>query len=525
MSQHIRIWTRALLKYLCSTRPPALVDSMKSGDRGRGLGVQTINRYKSSFKCIFLVSFIVFGLFVLRTSLQSLSLVRQARPPRTAAPELATEPRPPQDQAMFVEFASSGLLIPTRDAMDIYLPGKRSLRLHHANPGTDPARLDYYFLISSNHPTPDFPEEATQLPNPDPWLDWILPDPIPAGARRPAPFRALPLPWDPVVRLLRQQTTSGARDELPGGIRLLVAIISGCCDTRSFARRAAQRSTWVSELRATFPEVTVRFFVAQPSRQDHDLARFDDEVAKHGDLVVLRGEDSYQKLPQKISKMLRYALTAARGYTHVLKTDDDTYVRTWELLRNLYTTERQPNMKHIDIRPLSSGLYIGNVENPNGFHPVRRPESKWFIPPDALPDAEVPWGVQYAAGWGYLLSRDVALRVLRTKERWDASRGETPTWYRAAPWEDVQIGVIAATFLSGPSHHPGFRAAWDACVPSTVVKHLDVDAPGLMEALHAHDRSGLWDIETLPCSTGKFELGNYAQWREWRNAAFPELRV
>jgi hypothetical protein len=42
---------------------------------------------------------------------------------------------------------------------------------------------------------------------------------------------------------------------------------------------------------------------------------------------VLRGEDTYKNLPNKTLRLLRYALAHPAGYTHVMKTDDDCYVR------------------------------------------------------------------------------------------------------------------------------------------------------------------------------------------------------
>ena len=47
-----------------------------------------------------------------------------------------------------------------------------------------------------------------------------------------------------------------------------------------------------------------------------------------------------------------------------------------------------------------------------------------------------------------------------------------------------------------------FKAAWRSCTNDTAVKHLDVDAPLLMDGLAAQDVSGLWSVKTIQCSTG-----------------------
>lgn len=81
-------------------------------------------------------------------------------------------------------------------------------------------------------------------------------------------------------------------------------------------------------------------------------------------------------------------------------------------------------------------VYLGAIENKGGFWPIRDRASKWCAVPctvlrcdcavlccavdqtaatplcpcrymsqEVLPNSAVPYGVQYVAGWGYLLSR------------------------------------------------------------------------------------------------------------------------
>ena len=200
-----------------------------------------------------------------------------------------------------------------------------------------------------------------------------------------------------------------------------------------------------------------------------------EEIETFGDLVVLRGHESYKSLPEKVANMLLFALADDTAYTHILKVDDDVYIRGDALLRRLYGVEwgvsisnssastpfsvevehlermnptnpiwtfhhddpsssssasasasasassflsssssstpstaspifaHYGGFRHATIRPRWRGMYMGKIENFNGFRPVRRSESKWFISRDTLPDDEVPWGSLYVAGWAYLV--------------------------------------------------------------------------------------------------------------------------
>ena len=60
-----------------------------------------------------------------------------------------------------------------------------------------------------------------------------------------------------------------------------------------------------------------------------------------------------------------------------------------------------------------------------------------------MPDDVVPWGKKYLAGWGYVLSRDVAAHVVRRTLRWERMPDEAPAWYPGLHWEDVLVGFVA----------------------------------------------------------------------------------
>jgi hypothetical protein len=166
--------------------------------------------------------------------------------------------------------------------------------------------------------------------------------------------------------------------------------------------------------------------------------------------------------------------------------------------------------------PRRTGVYIGCVEITAGFLPIRDPSSKWYISEEDMPDQEVPWRVQYAAGWGYVLSRDMVGHVVAKLNAYEAKPYDAPRWFHALPWEDVQVGVLLSD-VTKPESHPAFRPAWRMCSPNTAVRHLDTDSPRLLAGLVEQDRSGLADEKPVQCSSGKFLPGDYAGWKEWKD--------
>ena len=197
-------------------------------------------------------------------------------------------------------------------------------------------------------------------------------------------------------------------------------------------------------------------------------------------------------------------------------------------------------------RPRMAGVYMGCLENQGGFFPIREPSSKWYTPEADLPDSAVPFAVRYLAGWGYVLSRDLANHAVRKANLFLRHPEAAPAWFRSAPhrrvlgrdaawpsrrspvapasaarcrplaWEDVLMGLLLMD-AARPHDHPGFRAAWRACPASTAVKHLDVDAPALLRGLREQELSGLWTTKPVQCSSADALPGDWASWKAWRD--------
>lgn len=193
------------------------------------------------------------------------------------------------------------------------------------------------------------------------------------------------------------------------------------------------------------------------------LNQLRDEISSHGDIAVVRGDDSYDSLTNKTLGMLKYALASRKQYTHILKTDDDVYVRVHRVFSSLLDKSKQPKME---------GVYMGCVENHVGFNVIRDPKSKWYFSYDYFSRelAKEINGTLYAAGFGYVLSRDLALHVMEKVYRWEKGLAAPPGWHgKLKMLEDVMIGVMLADKVDGPQNSYRFKSSWMPCDPSTAV--------------------------------------------------------
>ena len=66
---------------------------------------------------------------------------------------------------------------------------------------------------------------------------------------------------------------------------------------------------------------------------------------------------------------------------------------------------------------------------------------------DAFRVCQVPWERKYLAGWGYVLSRDVAKYIAATVLRYERFPSLAPGWWRGLHWEDVMVGLLAGDYI------------------------------------------------------------------------------
>eukprot|EP00210_Caulerpa_lentillifera_P004964 g4738.t1 len=301
-------------------------------------------------------------------------------------------------------------------------------------------------------------------------------------------------------------------------VRLFIGITSACCNEKSKKSRNEIRETWMKRSRQKYPDIDIKFFISQPSSDKYTQAvdLLTEEADLYDDLVLVRGLDVYDNLPNKTFGMLKYTLAASQKYTHFLKTDDDSYVRVHKLLESLH----DGNGFKMDR------VYKGCLENRSGFYPIRDTNSKWYLKYDEFDDfmAQPIRGTKYLAGWGYVLSRDVMFHAMKKVYSWDNDITVAPSWYLRMKWEDVMMGALVADLIPFPDADFRFKAAWRACTNETAIRHLDLDAPALFQGLYAQDQSGLWEKKTVQCSSGTFVAGDYSGWKRWRNSVIEKAQ-
>lgn len=181
-------------------------------------------------------------------------------------------------------------------------------------------------------------------------------------------WRSQPLPRDPVY--------------------LFIGILSA---SNHFAERMAVRKTWMQTSEIKSSKVVARFFVALNSRKEVNVM-LKKEAEYFGDIVILPFIDRYELVVLKTIAICEYGvqnLTAA----HVMKCDDDTFVRVDVVLR------------HIKMNSLGKPLYMGNL---NLLHrPLRT--GKWAVTEEEWPEDIYP---PYANGPGYVISGGIAKFVV-----------------------------------------------------------------------------------------------------------------
>ena len=368
-----------------------------------------------------------------------------------------------------------------------------------------------------------------------------------------------------------------------GPIRVFVGIQSRCCTPSAVEKRNAIRNSWLHTIQTEYSDIIhAQFIISQPEQQGTTAnvlasstpALHSEVVDHHHDIAIVPTTECYNCLPEKTLLTLKYALSSPCNYTHILKTDDDVYLRPHRLLDIIYKHERNYELEILNpvmrqsrdssttsatttaevltegeviqrlgtfdgrrinstadeaenLEPWMHGMYVGKLDSNRtnvfpGFWPLNGPNhvnSKWYLPETELPTTECPLGVRWNSGWGYFMSRDVAEIVWNTAVNHSLRDGNRSVrWWGRLWWEDV---MVAALLSEHPhvrlSHHNGFKAAWDGCDSGVVLKHLDNEAPALTLGLWAQEESGLWGVKEVVCSAGEYDVNDYDGWRVWRN--------
>ncbi|XP_064357812.1 beta-1,3-galactosyltransferase 5-like [Dromaius novaehollandiae] len=192
---------------------------------------------------------------------------------------------------------------------------------------------------------------------------------------------------------------------------ILVTSAPGNVEARHVIRR-----TWAAQEGQPPNRWQTVFLVGQAA--EAEVARgVQREQQEFGDILVGNYKDTYRNLTLKVMHGLKWASKKCRP-RYILKTDDDCFVNT----------DRLPAFL-AEVNTVRTGLYVGSLFSQEKRQVIREPSSKWYVSrQDYHPDEYPP----YASGIGYVLSLDVAEKILEAARR-----------VRPIPVEDAYVGILA----------------------------------------------------------------------------------
>lgn len=171
------------------------------------------------------------------------------------------------------------------------------------------------------------------------------------------------------------------------------------------------------------------------------------EEDKYSDIIMANFVDSYANLSLKSIAMLRWVITHCPSLKFLVKADDDTFLNTPLLIRDLEKTAH---------RRFIMGNVIALAK------PVREPTSKWFTPNSAFNRSVYP---TYVSGMAYVISSDAINDLYGASLR-------TPVFWL----EDVYVTGLLANAVNIQhifnGKFDGFKNLMDKCALRThIVRH------------------------------------------------------
>lgn len=199
-------------------------------------------------------------------------------------------------------------------------------------------------------------------------------------------------------------------------------------------KRDAIRASWMRDVVSNGD--IVEFFVGVSDDNDDNLAILE-EQKEHRDLVQSGSREGYFSITNKTIAILHAGAASNGGVTHVIKTDDDTFIRYHKVLRFLKSMCASPSTHYVvpDIpyfaprnsvsrsRDRFQHFVMGNIELHMG--PVRDQSDKFFLDVKYYKYSEFP---TYPQGNFYVMDRGLA-DILSGVEL-----------YNQFPFEDVSFG-------------------------------------------------------------------------------------
>ncbi|KAJ8374289.1 hypothetical protein SKAU_G00048690 [Synaphobranchus kaupii] len=238
-------------------------------------------------------------------------------------------------------------------------------------------------------------------------------------------------------------------------------------------RRQAIRSTWGNETwirRELGVEVRMVFALGvHPDPRERAAVQWDvlREDGRYGDMVQQDFVDSFHNLTAKLLLQLGWAHAHCGHARFLMSADDDVFVHMPNLVRYLQGVARA------GVRD----FWVGRVHR--GAPPVRRKDSKYYMPYDMYPWASYP---DYTAGAGYVVSGDVAEKL------YQASAILNSTLYI----DDVFMGICAEVAGVSPQEHIYFSGE------GKTPYHPCIYAEMMTSHGHVADIHHLWAVATDP---------------------------
>lgn len=151
-------------------------------------------------------------------------------------------------------------------------------------------------------------------------------------------------------------SASASSDPFASEIKRVSLFVGVVSSFKNIERRRAIRETWGKR----HVHCTVRFVIGRPHNESMYSSIALEASTWHDVILAADGREGYYNIAYQTYEVFR-AVVMGR-FSHLMKVDDDSYVRIDPLLGVLQQWPR-------------SGLYMGNIESPGGG-PDRNPNSR-----------------------------------------------------------------------------------------------------------------------------------------------------
>ncbi|XP_034036245.1 lactosylceramide 1,3-N-acetyl-beta-D-glucosaminyltransferase A [Thalassophryne amazonica] len=265
----------------------------------------------------------------------------------------------------------------------------------------------------------------------------------------------------------------------------------------NFEQRQAIRDSWgnqsfaQSEMGAS---VRVLFAVGVPSdvlqRSSVQKALLHEDQA-YGDLIQQDFVDTFHNLTTKLILQFHWVHQYCPQADFLMSADDDIFVHMPNLLKYL---------SHLKSSQAGArDVWVGHVHR--GAPPVRRKDSKYYVPYELYPWASYP---DYTSGAGYVVSGDVAAKIYQA----------TLLLNTSMYIDDVFMGICAKAMGVSPQEHVYFsgegKTPYNPCIYDRMITshgHI-TDVRFLWQSVTGHEayRHSKGFLSNLYCTAVKVML-------------------